>query len=234
MMNRGRDRAIEQSRSVTRRDMLLRSGAGFGAVALTWLLEADAARSAEPPPLAAKPSHHTAQARSVIFLFMERGPSHIDLFDPKPLVNRLDGQPIPPGFKGHLQAMTAAEAGSRIMASPRRWKQHGASGLWVSDWLPQIATCADDLTVIRSCWTDAVNHAGAVYQMNCGTPLGGRPALGSWVAYGLGTENENLHAFVVLQDLDSGQVRSGVRNWGAGFLPAANQGTRLYNDGEPI
>jgi hypothetical protein len=130
--------------------------------------------------------------------------------------------------------MTAAEAGSRIMASPRRWMQHGQSGLWVSDWLPHTAECVDDLAVIRSCWTDAVNHAGAVYQMNCGTPIGGRPSLGSWASYGLGTENENLPAFVVLLDNDTARVQSGVRNWGPGYLPAVYQGTRLYASDEPI
>ena len=120
------------------------------------------------------------------------------------------------------------------MGSPRRWKQHGSSGLWVSDWLPEIAGCADELAVIRSCWTDAVNHAGAVYQMNCGTPIGGRPSLGSWVSYGLGTENQDLPAFVVLLDSDTKRVFSGVRNWGPGFLPAVYQGTRLSAAGAPI
>ena len=221
--------------AVTRRDLLVRAGAGFGAVALAWLLEGESARGgADPSPLSPKPPHLPARARSAIFLFMEGGPSHIDLFDPKPLVNQLAGEPIPPGFKGHLQAMTGSEAGSRIMGSPRRWKQHGASGLWVSDWLPEIAGCADELAVIRSCWTDAVNHAGAVYQMNCGTPIGGRPSLGSWVSYGLGTENQDLPAFVVLLDSDTKRVFSGVRNWGPGFLPAVYQGTRLSAAGAPI
>jgi hypothetical protein len=226
------------SMALSRRE-LLRGGAGFGAVALAWLLETERSRAgegnpAEAAPLAPKPPMLPGRAKSCIFLFMEGGPSHIDLFDPKPLINKLDGQPIPAGFKGHLQAMTSAEAGSRIMASPRRWAQYGDGGLWVSDWLPHTAECADDLAVIRSCWTDAVNHAGAVYQMNCGTPIGGRPSLGSWVSYGLGTENQNLPAFVVLLDNDTARVFSGVRNWGPGFLPAVYQGTRFHTSGELI
>jgi hypothetical protein len=224
--------------TLSRRDLLLKAGAGFGAVALAALLDGDRAIAATGDTADAatgpRPPHFPAKAKSVIFLFMEGGPSHIDTFDPKPLVNKLDGQPIPPGFKGHLQAMTAAEAGSRIMASPRQWTQHGESGLWVSDWLPHVAECVDDLAVIRSCWTDAVNHAGAVYQMNCGTPIGGRPSLGSWASYGLGTENEDLPAFVVMLDNDTARVFSGVRNWGPGFLPATYQGTRLYASSEPI
>src|SRR5262245_39140920 len=113
-----------ESTPLSRRDLLMRAGTGFGGVALAWLLEGEWSRTAaaEVAPLGPKPPHLPARAKSVIFLFMEGGPSHIDLFDPKPLINKLDGQPIPPGFKGHLQAMTAAEAGSRIMASPRHWK----------------------------------------------------------------------------------------------------------------
>jgi hypothetical protein len=220
---------------LTRREMLARAGMGFGALPLTWLLgDTRLLASTKPDALAPKPQTFPAKAKSVIFLFMEGGPSHLDLFDPKPLVNKLDGQPIPPGFKGHLQAMTAAEAGSRIMASPRKWKRHGQSGIWVSDWLPHIARRVDDIAVIHSCWTDAVNHAGAVVQMNTGRPIGGRPSLGSWVSYGLGTENQNLPAYVVMLDDDLQRVRSGSRNWGAGFMPALYQATRFYNGDEPI
>ena len=216
--------------------MLLRGGGGFGALALAALLDKQplAAAAADADPMQAQAGHHPATAKSVIFLFMEGAPSHIDLFDPKPLINKLDGQPIPAGFKGHLQAMTADEAGSRIMASSRRWKQHGESGIWVSDWLPHITECVDDIAVIRSCWTNAVNHAGGVVQMNTGIENGGRPSLGSWVSYGLGTENQSLPSYVVMLDDDKQQVRSGSRNWGAGFMPAVYQATRFYGGPEPI
>lgn len=226
--------AIGPDDRCNRREMLVRSGGGFGALALASLLHQETAKAETDSNLLPKTAHHPAKAKSVIFLFMEGAPSHIDLFDPKPLINRLHGQPIPPGFKGHLQAMTAREAGSRIMAAPRKWKQHGESGIWVSDWLPHIAECVDDIAVIRSCWTDAVNHAGGVVQMNTGIPNGGRPSLGSWVSYGLGTENQSLPSYVVMLDDDKKQVRSGARNWGAGFIPAVYQATRFYSGPTPI
>jgi hypothetical protein len=221
----------------TRRDALLAGGAGFGALALCDLLGdsllAGNGEAAAESPMTARPQHHPARAKSVIFLFMEGAPSHLDLFDPKPLVNKLAGQPIPASFKGHLQAMTAEEAGSRIMGCPRKWKQHGQSGTWVSEWLPHIATCVDDIAVIRSCATDGVNHAGGVCQMNTGTPVGGRPSLGSWVCYGLGTENQNLPGFVVLKDGNE-LIANGSRNWGPGFMPAVYQGTVLEQGPVPI
>ena len=123
---------------------------------------------------------------------------------------------------------------SPVLASKRKWKQHGQSGLWVSDWLPHIATCADDLAVIRSCWSNGLNHVGGVCQMNTGSILGGRPSLGSWVTYGLGTENQNLPGFVVMQDNPGGTVAGGPRNWGTGFMPAVYQGTRFAGGAEPI
>jgi hypothetical protein len=119
------------------------------------------------------------------------------------------------------------------MASQRKWAQHGEGGLWVSDWLPHMASCADDLCVIRSLWSDGINHSGGVCQMNTGSILAGRPSLGAWVSYGLGTENDSLPAFVVLEDRP-GSVVNGPRNWGAGFMPAVYQGTPLEQGDEPI
>ncbi len=205
--------------TMTRRDMLTQSGAGFGAIALSWLLEQQAFATpggttgqTAQSPLAPKRTHFAAKAKSVIFLFMEGGPSHVDLFDRKPLLNKLDGQRVPSSVKGSFNVMQGKDANPRIMGSPRQWKQHGQSGLWVSDWLPEMATCVDDLAVIHSCWTDGVNHAGAVAQMNTGRPIGGRPSLGSWVTYGLGTENDDLPAYVVIPDNDLKQPFSGSRN----------------------
>jgi len=125
------------------------------------------------------------------------------------------------------------EFDSPLLASKRTWKQHGESGLWVSDWLPHIAECADDLAVIRSCQTDGINHSGGVCQMNTCTPLAGRPSLGSWVSYGLGTENQDMPAFVVIED-NYGKVVNGPRNWSSGFMPATYQGTALRAGEEPI
>ncbi len=216
---------------MSRRDMLLRGGAGFGALALTHLLR-DNPLFAEPAaPLAPKAPQHPATARSAIFLFMEGGPSHMDLFDPKPKLAELAGQPLPPSFGKVITSM--GEASAPLLASKRKWKQHGQCGSWVSDWLPHIATCVDDIAVLRSCWADGINHSAGVCQMNTGATLAGRPSLGSWVSYGLGTENQDLPAFVVLQD-NNAQVVNGPRNWGAGFMPAVYQGIRLRGDAEPI
>jgi hypothetical protein len=225
--------------------MLLQSGAGFGALALSYLLR-DNPLFAQPPsppaplpggegrtanPLHAKRPHFAAKAKSVIFCFMEGGPSHLDLFDPKPLVNRLAGQRIPDSFRPVITPM--GEFYSPILASRRRWSRHGQSGIWVSDWLPHIAECVDDLAVIHSCWANGLNHSNGVSQMNTGSIVGGRPSLGCWVTYGLGTENENLPAFVVMQD-NAASVNNGARNWGTGFMPAVYQGTRISATAEPI
>jgi len=220
----------------SRREFLARAGCGFGALALADLMAADALRAPGPgadamSPLAPKRPHFRPRARSVIFLFMEGGPSHLDTFDPKPLLQRLAGQPIPASYGEVITAM--GEFRSPILPSKRSWKQHGESGLWVSDWLPHVAQCADELAVIRSCWADGINHSTGVCQMNTGSTLAGRPCLGSWVSYGLGSVNANLPAFVVLQDSPA-QVINGPRNWGSGFMPAVYQGVRMQGGSEPI
>ncbi len=221
----------------SRRHMLLKCGAGFGSVALAGMLSHETTAKAKPPSQrgeqrgAARVAQRIRRARSVIFLFMEGGPSHLDTFDPKPLLNKLAGQPLPKGFRRVITAMGEVE--SPLLASQRQWKQYGESGLWVSDWLPHLATCVDDLAIIRSCWTNGINHSGGVCQMNTGTPLAGRPSLGSWVSYGLGTENRNLPAFVVMTDTDKSPT-NGSRNWSAGFMPATYQGIRLHSGSSPI
>jgi hypothetical protein len=217
---------------MNRRELLLRGGAGFGALALSYLLSDHPLFAADSvSPLAPKASQFPAKAKSVIFLFMEGGPSHIDLFDPKPKLNEMAGQSLPPSFGKVITSMGESQA--PLLASKRKWKQHGQCGTWVSDWLPHIAECVDDIAVLRSCWADGINHSAGVCQMNTGSTLAGRPSLGSWVTYGLGTANQNLPAFVVLQD-NNGQVVNGPRNWGAGFMPAVYQGIRLRGDAEPI
>ncbi len=216
----------------SRRQWLKQAGVGFGALALNGLMQQEEAFAKPINPLAAKKTHHAPTAKSVIFLFMEGGPSHIDLFDPKPMVNKLEGQSLPKSFKRPVTAMGEVE--SPMLASPRKWKQHGQSGLWISEWLPHISQCADDIAVLRGCHTNGINHAGGVCQMNTVTPLAGRPSLGSWVSYGLGSENESLPAFVVMQDDIKRTVVNGPRNWGTAFMPAAYQGTRLENGETPI
>jgi hypothetical protein len=213
-----------------RRDFLEKVGCGFGSVALSSMLTKSLSAAMTSPSGLPQP-HHKPTAKSVIFLFMEGGPSHIDTFDPKPLLNQLAGQKLPESFGEVITAM--GESRSPLLESKRTWKQHGQSGLWVSDWLPHIAECADDLAVIRSCWADGINHSSGVCQMNTCSILGGRPSLGSWVSYGLGSENENLPSFVVMQDNKSSVV-NGPRNWGAGFMPAVYQGIRLSEGNQPI
>ncbi|HZT36648.1 MAG TPA: DUF1501 domain-containing protein [Bryobacteraceae bacterium] len=219
---------------LSRRDFLCRSGSGLGAIALAAMLHDDGllpkAAAAVVDPLRPKPPHFPPTAKSVIWLFMEGGPSHIDLFDPKPELERLAGQPLPPSFGRPITAMGTSN--NTLMPSKRAWKQHGQSGIWVSDWYPEIAKHVDEMTVFRGCWADGLNHVGSVCQMNTGSILAGRPALGAWVTYGLGSGNQNLPSFVVLTD--AGEVIGGPKNWSAGFLPATYEGTLLRNQGAPI
>jgi hypothetical protein len=229
-------RCFRVEHAQSRRDWLLKAGAGFGAVALEFMLSRELAVSAEKSkattsPLAARKPFHKPTAKNCIFLFMEGGPSHLDLFDPKPLLNKLAGQSLPESFGSVITAM--GEARAPLLASPRKWKQHGQCGTWVSEWLPHTAELVDELAVIRSCVADGINHSAGVCQMNTGSILGGRPSLGSWVTYGLGTENTDLPAFVVMSD-GSGQPVNGPRNWSAGFMPAVYQGIRISGGKEPI
>src|SRR5262245_36117874 len=180
-----------------RRQFLMRSCGGLGALAVSSMMAADKA-----DPLAPKPPHHPPTAKSMIFLFMEGGPSHIDLFDPKPELTRLSGQPMPASFGKVITAMGTAS--NTLMASTRTWKQYGQSGMWVSDWYPNIAQHVDELTMFRSCWADGLNHVGSVCQMNTGSILAGRPSLGAWVTYGLGTANNSLPTLRVLADAGGG------------------------------
>ena len=208
----------------TRREAIVDSAAGFGGVALAGLF-AGAAPAGGPRP------HRAGRAKSVIFLFMEGGPSHLDTFDRKPLLNKLAGRRVPASFKPVLTPM--GEFYSPLLAAPRKWARHGECGTEVSDWLPHTARLADELCVIRSCQTDGINHSGGVCQMNTGSPVGGRPSLGAWVSYGLATGNANLPEFCVLCD-STANPTNGPRNWSAGFMPGTHQGTQLAAEGPPI
>lgn len=234
-MTRHRRHTSLNSRSGTRRELLEQSGFGFGSLALHCLMQQDAAAAV---PLTGSETdgtplpHHPPYAKNVIWLFMEGGPSHLDLLDPKPLLNKLAGQPLPSGFREPITAM--GERGAPLLAAPRKWSQHGNSGLWASEWIPNIAENMDDIAVIRSCWTNGINHAGGVCQMNTCINVAGRPSLGAWVNYGLGSAGQNLPSFVVICD-SSGRPVNGVRNWGSGFMPASNQGVQISGSGdEPI
>src|SRR5579863_8917874 len=206
-----------------RREFLMRSCGGLGALAFSSMMQG-------ADPLAAKKPDHPPTAKSVIWLFMEGGPSHIDLFDPKPELERLAGQPMPESFGKVITAMGTAS--NTLMPSTRTWKQYGQCGMWVSDWYSNMAQHVDDITLFRACWADGLNHVGSVCQMNTGSILAGRPSMGAWVTYGLGTANNNLPTFVILTD--AGEVLGGGKNWSSGFLPASYQGTLLRKEGAPI
>ena len=219
----------------SRREFLAKAGIGFGSLAFAAMSAEEDARADVPKidpvhPLAPRASHFVPKAKNVIFLFMEGGPSHIDLFDPKPELAKWHGKPLPASFGKVFTPMGVG--GNALMASRRKFAQHGKSGLWVSDWYPHVAKVADDIALLRSCWCDGVNHVGSVCQMNTGSILAGRPSLGAWVTYGLGTVNQDLPSFVVMTD--AAEPVGGPRNWGNAWLPATFQGTAFRKDGAPI
>lgn len=209
---------------LTRRQLLHYGGSGLGGLALATLLRRETLASESGP-------HFTPRVKRVIWLFMHGGPSHVDLFDPKPELSRLAGQPIPDSFGPVMTRRKVAQ--NPLLPAIKPFQPRGQSGLEVSDFLPKIASYADDLCVIRSLHGDSVNHPQSVYQMNTGSVLMGRPSVGSWVAYGLGSENDDLPAFVVLPD-PAGGLKGGPPAWGNGFLPASYQGVTMRGGARPI
>jgi hypothetical protein len=184
-----------------------------------------------PDPLLPRPSHFTPRARSVIFLFMSGGPSHLELFDPKPDLQRLHGEKLPASF-GPVKTRRGVDK-NVLLGTKRNFRRYGRSGTELSDFLPHLATVADELAVLRGCYGDSVTHPESVYLMNTGSTRMGRPCLGAWTTYGLGTENRNMPAFVVMPD-PGGYVKGGAPAWGSGYLPAAFQGTVIRSGANPI
>jgi hypothetical protein len=213
----------------SRRKFLQMSGMGIGWLAALDLLHRTA-QADSSGPLAPKPPMLPATAKSVISLFMQGGPSQVDTFDPKPVLAKLHGQHPPESF-GNEDFQNGKLRDGVILASQRTFRKYGQSGLEVSDLLPHIAQRADDLAVIRSCFHEGFTHSQAQFLINNGFPRIGRPSLGSWILYGLGSENQNLPGFVVLLE---GGVRSGPAVYGQGFLPAAYQGTSFRPGKHPI
>jgi hypothetical protein len=213
---------------MTRRHFLSSSSLGLGGVALAWMLHKDGVLGAPPRPdleprhfdLTPKEPHHPPKARAMISMFMQGGPSHHDLLDPKPVMQRLDGTPFP----GVIKYDSTDQASPKIFASPWRFRKHGESGTEVSELLPHLATIVDDITVVRSMRTAVNNHGQSIDALNTGRIQAGRPVLGSWLGYGLGTVNQNLPAYVVLTDPMSLPVL-GVSNFSNGWLPSLFQGT---------
>ena len=184
------------SGEINRRDFLAQSGGGIGVLALASMLRDEA--KAATHPLAPRRPHFAPRAKRVLWLFMHGGPSHMDLWDPKPDLIRHAGQPLPASFGKVMTRRKVAK--NPLLGSVKPFRQHGQSGLEMSDFLPHLARHADSLCVLRGCHGDSVNHPQSVYQMNTGSILMGKPSVGSWVAYGLGTENHDMPAFVVLPD----------------------------------
>ena len=221
----------QSNHDISRREFLRTSGGGAGLLALATLAAAERARADRSNPLAASSAHFEPRAKRVIWLFMHGGPSQVDLLDPKPDLSKYAGQPLPDSFG---QVMTRRNVARNALLGPiLPFRPRGQSGLEISDFLPHVAKHADDLCVIRSMHGDSVNHPQSVYQLNTGSILMGRPSVGSWVAYGLGSENEDMPAFVVLPD-PGGGLKGGPPAWGSGFLPASYQGVTMRPGRTPI
>jgi hypothetical protein len=223
----------------TRREFLWDAGAGFTSVAMTGLLSGDgfldsqafAADGASEyvNPLAPKAPHFAPKAKSVIFLFMYGGPSHVDTFDYKPELYGLDGKTIEVKTKGR----GGEKNQGRVVGPKWKFKQYGESGQWVSDLFPHLSRHVDEIAFLKSMTADSPIHGSAMLQMNSGKILSGSPSLGSWINYGLGSENENLPGFVVMLDPTGGPI-SGAKNWSSGYMPATYQGTLMRSKGDPI
>lgn len=223
-------------RAATRRQFFAQCGVGVGSIALASMLAESRARGEDPStatdPLAPKPGHFPAKAKRVIFLFMAGGPSQLELFDPKPKLNELDGQVVPASYvKNKRFAFIKTDA--KLLGTKRKFARHGDSGAEISELLPNLSKIADDLCVIRGMATDVFNHGPAKLFLNSGTPRFGLPSMGSWVTYGIGSESRDLPGFVVLQSGPRGP-RGGSGLWGSGFLPTTYQGVPFLSGPEPI
>ena len=220
----------QRSAPSSRREFLEKAGLGFGGLAASCLLASDARAASRRDPFAPQSPPLPAKAKSVIFLFMHGGPSHLDTFDPKPLLQKYDGEPVPDSFRNRDFQFTKMDK-VPLLGTPRTFRRHGESGLEISDLFKNVARHADDLAVIRSCHHDGFTHITGQNWMNTGWAQVGRPSLGSWVVYGLGSESQELPGYVVMLD---GGIKSGSPAYGSGFLPAMYQGTVLRSEGPPI
>jgi hypothetical protein len=225
---------LENLQGITRRHFLGKSAYGLGAIALASLLKTNLSAGNNPPPnpLAPHLPHFAARAKRVIYLHLTGSPPHLDLFDYKPELVKRDGQDCPDAFlKGKRFAFTTGTP--KLLGTRRTFSQHGKGGVWMSDAIPHLHSVADELCVIRSMTTDQFNHAPAELLVLTGSPRSGRPSIGSWVTYGLGTENQNLPGFVVL--ISSGvQPNGGKNSFGSGFLPSVFQGVQCRSKGDPV
>ena len=226
-MNHKTQTCTRRMAPVNRRQMLQRSGCGAGMVALAGMMAELNLLAGEPDsgsPLAPRPGHFPAKAKSVIWLFMEGGPSAVDIFDPKPELTKRHGT------RTDIKVFFGDPG--PLMKSPFQFRQYGECGQWVCEKYTNVAKHVDDLAFIKSCYSESDNHVPAIYQINSGLPRPGFPTAGAWVTYGLGSENQNLPGYVVLGNTQG--AKGGPHNWGAGFLPASYQGTLFRSQGTPI
>ena len=229
-------RLLKSIQDQTRRHFFSQCGMGVGAAALATMLgeETLTAKGAVKSPLAPKPSHFPAKAKNVIFLFMAGGPSQLEMFENKPDLTKLNGQPIPDSFvDGKRFAFMDSSHRRNLLASRRTFERHGNSGAWVCDLLPKTSEIVDEISIVKTCKAELFNHAPAKLFMNTGSGQFGRPSMGSWVTYGIGSECQNLPGFMVLQSGPRGP-RGGAVLWGSGMLPSTYQGVPLRNQGDPI
>ena len=219
--------------------MLSTMGMGLGSMALADMMNPASASAAESNTASTaflKKLHHAPKAKRVIFLFQAGGPSQIDLFDHKPVLNEKHGAQLPEEVRRgqRLTGMSGNQSSLPLVGSPFKFAQHGESGAWMSDLLPHTAKIADDICIIRSMHTEAINHGPGVTHIQTGSQFPGRPSIGSWLSYGLGSENDNLPSFVVMVTKNKGGQPLVSRLWGSGFLPSKNQGVRFRSGKDPV
>lgn len=213
-----------------RRQFFTSSTSGLGTLALASLLREDGLLASESPlPF----THFAPKAKRCIYLFMEGGPSQMDLFDHKPKLNELDGQPMPESLLNEIKFAFIQKESARLMGSPRQFRRHGECGMELSDLLPHLSTCVDDIALVRSMHCEQFNHLPGQLMMLTGSALQGWPTLGSWLNYGLGSESQNLPSYVVMTTLGRG-LPGGAASWSSGFLPSQYSGTLFRNQGSPV
>jgi Protein of unknown function (DUF1501) len=238
-MNIWQEAIAAQVRYQTRRHFLHTLGTGIGALAFGSLLQGCGSNNSDPlsvidpyNPLAPRAPHFAPKAKAVIFLHMAGAPSQLELFDYKPELAKLDGQDCPPSLlEGKRFAFIRGVP--KMLGPQAQFQQHGASGAWISNYLPHLTQVADELAFLKACHTDQFNHAPAQLMLHCGTARAGRPSLGAWASYGLGSENSNLPGYIVLTS-GGNNPDAGKLVWGSGFLPSVYQGVQCRAHGEPV
>jgi hypothetical protein len=224
---------LDAARLQSRRDFLATSANGVGLLAVASLLAQEGRLdAADAGPLTPRPGHFAPKAKNCICIYLEGAPSQLDLFDPKPKLNELHGKPLPESLTKNVRFAFLQKETAVLLGSPRKFARHGQCGMELSDLMPHLGTCADDIALVRSMHTEAFNHHPGQLLMNCGSTMFGRPSMGSWLTYGLGSEAKSLPGYVVL---NAGRGTSGgTSNWSSGFLPTTYQGVLFRNKGEPV